>query len=74
MNLFHITNRAQNKSMNFIKRLLNSGNFYLSNQSFQIGWVIKGDTSWLDTKFQHNISKITPAIGLRHWDTGCVYQ
>ena len=46
--------------MNFI-RSLNKGNFYFSNQSFQIWWLISGIEVRKNTKFQLNISKIMAA-------------
>ena len=43
--------------MNFI-RSLNSGNFYFSNYSFQICWLVRGMEVMKNEKCQLNISKI----------------
>ena len=41
MDLLNMTKLIGPKSLNFIRRL-NRGNFYFSNQSFQIWWLISG--------------------------------
>ena len=59
--------------MNFIRRL-NRGNFYFSNQSFQIWWLIGGIEVRKTYKFQLNISKIMAARPKKHRAMGCEYH